>query len=173
MTTPQNPYQTPPQDGQAAPQNPYAAPNANIPPQQGYPAAPPAGFPAPPAAGFPAPPATAKSGRAGRFGKILGIRLVGSIVAFVVIGGGYAIYDHMSGGADTAKVGDCVSVSGSNSNPDLHVVSCSDSSANYKVVEVKDGTDYNECQGVPGAVAGYSQSGGRYTSDVVLCLGNK
>ncbi|MEY9874338.1 hypothetical protein ABH931_003833 [Streptacidiphilus sp. MAP12-33] len=172
MTTPQNPYQTPPQDGQAAPQNPYATPNATVPPQQGYAAPPAAGFQAPPATGFPAPPAPAKASGGKRLGRA-GKRILIYIVVFIVIGVGYTIYDQVTGGADTAKVGDCVSVTGSDTNPDLHVVSCSDSSANYKVVDVKDGSDENECQGVPGAVAGYSQTGGRYTSAVVLCLGNK
>jgi hypothetical protein len=174
VTTPQNPYQTP-QGGQA-PQNPYGAPNAGIPPQ-GYPnqaapnqGVPPQGFPAPPAAGYPAPPAPAKS-VARRGARSLGIRVVGALVALVVVGGGAWVYDHLNHGADTAKAGDCMHNNGTKSDPDMHVVSCSDSGAEFKVIQTFSGDDSSQCQNVQGATEVYYQSGGQGTSAVTLCLG--
>ncbi|WP_042433130.1 LppU/SCO3897 family protein [Streptacidiphilus anmyonensis] len=177
MTTPQNPYQTP-QDGQA-PQNPYGAPNATVPPQA-YPGqpgpnqgVPPQGYAAPPAAGYAAPPAPAKptmGARAGRAAGFAGMRIVVSLVLLVVIGGGYWIYDQMSGGADTAKAGDCMHNDGTNASPDLHVISCSDSGAQFKVVQAFSGDDQSQCKNVAGATVVYTQTGGRGTSDVTLCL---
>ncbi|RAG84358.1 hypothetical protein DN069_16980 [Streptacidiphilus pinicola] len=182
MTTPQNPYQTPQQGGQA-PQNPYAAPGGAVPPQgypgqaapnqgvppQGYPGQAPQGFPAPPAAGYAAPPAAPKVSVKRRFG-FAGARLIVSLVLLVVVGGGYWVYDQMSGGADTAKAGDCMHNDGSDTSPDLHVISCSDSGAQYKVVKAASGDDSSQCNDAQGATKVYTQTGGRGTSDVTLCL---
>jgi hypothetical protein len=174
VTTPQNPYQAPPQGGQA-PQNPYAAPNQGVPPQgypAGYPApgapnqgVPPQGFPAPPATGYAAPPAPAKRG--GGFGKKLLIRLGVVVLLFA----GWFVYDQVTGAPDTAKAGDCVQNSGTDANPDVHVISCSDSAAKFKVLKVIDGSDYHQCEALPGYVAAYTETGGN-SSDLVLCLGN-
>lgn len=188
MTTPQNPYQNPPQGGQA-PQNPYAAPGGAVPPQ-GYPGqtapnqgVPPQGYPgqapqaqpfpaAPPAAGYAVPPAAPKVGVGRRFG-FAGMRLIVALVAFAVIGGGYWVYDQLSGGADTAKAGDCMHNDGTDSSPDLHVISCSDSGAQFKVVQAFSGDDQSQCgaaAAAQGATKVYTQTGGRGSSDVTLCL---
>ncbi|WP_042371254.1 LppU/SCO3897 family protein [Streptacidiphilus neutrinimicus] len=175
MTTPQNPYQTP-QGGQA-PQNPYGAPSATVPPQ-GYPAqpganpgippqgTPPQGYPAPPAAGYATPPAPQKTKRGGGFGKKLLIRLGVVVLLF----GAWFVYDQVTGAPDTAKVGDCVQNSGTDANPDVHVVGCSNSAAKFKVLKVIDGTDYQQCAALPGYEAAYTETGGN-SSDLVLCLG--
>ncbi|WP_042386429.1 LppU/SCO3897 family protein [Streptacidiphilus melanogenes] len=170
MTTPQNPYQTP-QDGQA-PQNPYAAPNATVPPQ-GYPGqpgpnqgVPPQGYAAPQATGYATPPAPKSAKRGGGFGKKLLIRLGVVVLLFAA----WFVYDQVTGAPDTAKVGDCVQNSGTDANPDVHVIGCSNSAATFKVLKVIDGSDYHQCTAVPGYEAAYTETGGD-SSDLVLCLG--
>ncbi|WP_051943842.1 LppU/SCO3897 family protein [Streptacidiphilus rugosus] len=119
------------------------------------------------ASGYPVAPQPTSKKKAVLGG--LGARIVGGIIVFAVISGGYWAYDQMSGGADTAKVGDCVQNSGTDSSPDVSVVKCTDANAKYKVLKVVDGTDDSKCSG-SGATMAYVQSGGRGTSDVVLCL---
>ncbi|MFF3288602.1 hypothetical protein [Streptomyces sp. NPDC003023] len=75
--------------------------------------------------------------------------------------------------ADTAKAGDCLKNSGTQTNPDLQVVECGGAEAAYKVVSVhSDTTDQTICEGK--ADIGYYEqtSGGRRSSgkSFVLCL---
>ncbi|MGW0879124.1 LppU/SCO3897 family protein [Streptomyces sp. NPDC002671] len=128
MTTPpqgQAPY--PPQ-GQA----PY-------PPQQGYP--PQGGAPYPPQQGYPqqggAPyaPVPPQPKRKLSFKTIKNIVIV-VIAAGVAIGGYFASRND----ADTAKVGDCMHRgSSSDTSPDLEVVDCGSSKAQYVVLAKVDG----------------------------------
>ncbi|MEY9845796.1 hypothetical protein [Streptacidiphilus sp. MAP5-3] len=147
------------------PSYPGQQPNPGYPPQQPNP-----GFQQPqPNQGFQVQP-PAPGGRTKRAGKILGIRLIVSVVGLIVIGVGGFIWDHATGAADTAKVGDCVQNTGSDSSPDVHVISCSDSNAKFKVLQVfNNSSDDSQCQNVQGVVAAYTESG---SNDMVLCLGN-
>ncbi|MBF9067981.1 LppU/SCO3897 family protein [Streptacidiphilus fuscans] len=162
MSTPPNPYQGQQQGQQQAPGYPQQ------PPQQPNP-----GFQQPqPNQGFQVQPPQqpAPGGRTKRVGKVLGIRLIVSVVALIVIGVGGFIWDHATGAADTAKVGDCVQNTGSDSNPNVHVLSCSDPNAKFKVLQViNNSSDDSQCQNVQGVVAAYTESG---SNDMVLCLGN-
>ena len=128
----QQPYGQPPQ-GQAPygqqPQAPYGQQ-----PPQGYPQQP--GFPQQGSPymgpGAPVPPAPS---RRPKFKTIKNVVI--AVVALVVVVGGYiASRDD----ADTAKVGDCMSIGNPNSStdPDLEVVDCGSSKAKYKVEQKKD-----------------------------------
>lgn len=67
------------------------------------------------------------------------LRIAGFIVvAAIAIGGWIASRDD----AQTAKVGDCMSIGNpdSSTDPDLEVVDCGNAKARYKVAEKKDGT---------------------------------
>ncbi|SDK81755.1 LppU/SCO3897 family protein [Streptomyces indicus] len=122
MTTPpqgQNPF--------AQGQNPYGQqPAPQGVPQQQSPYINQGGAPVP-------PPAPARS----KFKLYKNIAI--GVIAVAVIGGGYiASRDD----ANTAAVGDCMSISNEDSatNVDLEVVDCGDSKAKYKVAEKKDGS---------------------------------
>ncbi|MFB8244719.1 hypothetical protein ACFC5X_06635 [Streptomyces sp. NPDC055952] len=115
---------TPPPQGnpfaQGQPQAPYP-PQGGIPQQPGQP-----GFPPP--GGAPLPPQPA--GRKLSFKTVKNIVLV-LVVAGVAIGGYIASRDD----ANTAAVGDCMHRGSTNDNdPDLEVVDCKDSGAQYKVL---------------------------------------
>ncbi|CAM5704434.1 putative protein OS=Streptomyces griseomycini OX=66895 GN=FHS37_001951 PE=4 SV=1 [Streptomyces griseomycini] len=85
------------------------------------------------------------------------------IVVSVAVGGYIASRDD----ANTAKVGDCMSISDPNSttDPGLEVVDCSDSKAKYKVAEKKDGT-LDGCDRTK--YSEYTETGG--SDDFTLCL---
>ncbi|MFJ5720501.1 hypothetical protein [Streptomyces sp. NPDC093149] len=90
-----------------------------------------------------------------------GVLLVGLLVA--------ALLGWFSGGTPSAaKVGDCVQNKGTESEPDVHVLACSDPNAQYKVLKSKTYGKPADCFGVPGVVANYYESG---TEHVLLCLG--
>ncbi|MFJ7968016.1 hypothetical protein [Streptomyces sp. NPDC096324] len=156
MTTPpppqgQNPYAQgqPPQGG-----NPFAQGQ----PPQGYPQQPgQPGFPQQPAAGFaPAPPQRPKRG--------IKQYLRGAVIIAAVIaaGVGYLASRH---DPDTAKVGDCMSISNpdSSTDPGLKVVGCGDAKAKYKVAQKK--TDNSGCDRTK--YAEYTETG---KDDFTLCL---
>ncbi|MGW5467439.1 LppU/SCO3897 family protein [Streptomyces chartreusis] len=125
---------TPPPQGNpfAQGQNPYAQ---GQPPQGQAPYPQQPGQPGFPQQGMPVPPQ--QPGSKWTFKKIKNI-VVGVVVVGVVIGGFIASRDD----ANTAKVGDCMSIGNPDSvtDPDLEVVDCSDSKAAYKVAEKKDDT---------------------------------
>lgn len=157
MTTPPPPQGNPYAQGQqpqgqnpfAQGQNPYAQ---GQPPQPGYPQQ---------GAPFgPVPPEQPR--RRMGFKKIKNI-VVGVVVAGVVVGGFIASRDD----ANTASVGDCMSISNPNSvtDPDLEVVDCGDAKAQYKVAEKKDGTSEG-CDRTK--YSEYTETGG--SSDFTLCL---
>ncbi|NBM19354.1 hypothetical protein [Streptomyces sp. GC420] len=80
--------------------------------------------------------------------------VVGIVVVGVVVGGFIASRDD----ADTASVGDCMSIGNPDSatDPDLEVVECGNSKAAYKVVQKKDGASAS-CDRTK--YAQYTQSG--------------
>ncbi|MCL7426232.1 DUF2076 domain-containing protein [Streptomyces sp. NPDC057806] len=152
MTTPppqgQNPFA---QQGQ----NPYAQPQGQAP----YPQQP--GFPQQGAAPYaPVPPEQPR--RKLSFKTIKNI-VIGVAVVSVVVGGFIASRDD----ANTAKVGDCMSISDpdSTTDPGLEVVDCSDSKAAYKVEDKKDGTTAG-CDRTK--YSEYTETGG--SDDFTLCL---
>ncbi|MFC1409230.1 hypothetical protein ACEZCY_10950 [Streptacidiphilus sp. N1-12] len=149
-----------PQQPQAQPQpqqpSPYGA--QPQPPQQPgqYPVTPPQ-MPQP----QPQPQAAKrKSGFARRFGIRIGV--------LVILAGGWFAYDQISGGADTAKVGDCVQNKGTDSNPDVHVIDCGNAKAQYKVLKTSSSGKDSDCDSVPGTEVAYTETG---RDSLVLCLG--
>lgn len=149
---------TPPPQGQnpfAQGQNPYAQPQSQAP----YPQQP--GFPQQGAAPYaPVPPEQPR--RKLSFKTIKNI-VIGVAVVSVVVGGFIASRDD----ANTAKVGDCMSISDpdSTTDPGLEVVDCNDSNAKYKVAEKKDGTTAG-CDRTK--YSEYTETGG--SDDFTLCL---
>ena len=142
MSTPpqgQNPYTPgqgygqqppPPQGGYGYPPQPG---QPGMPPQQGQP-----GMPLQPSPyinqGAPAPMPPQRPKRSVK----TYLRIAGFVIIIcVAVGSWWASRDD----ADTASVGDCMSIGnpGNTTDPDLEVVDCSDSKARYKVVERKDG----------------------------------
>ncbi|MFC9910361.1 hypothetical protein [Streptomyces sp. NPDC059862] len=158
---------TPPPQGNpfAQGQNPYAQgqqPQAPYPPQGGYPQQPgQPGFPPQGAAPYaPVPPEQPR--RRFSFKTIKNV-VIAIAVLTAVIGGWIASRDD----ANTAKVGDCMSISNpdSTTDPGLEVVDCSDSKAEYKVAEKKDGT-LEGCDRTK--YSEYTETGG--SEEFTLCL---
>ena len=99
------------------------------------------------------------------------------LLVIIVIAIGAAIYSYISSqdDADTAKVGDCMHRGSTNdTNPDLEVVKCSDSKAQY-VVLAKISGNYSRTEADTKCTAAakdfqysYTQSGDG--SDFLLCL---
>ncbi|WP_443073745.1 LppU/SCO3897 family protein [Streptomyces sp. NBC_01478] len=99
------------------------------------------------------------------------------LVVIIVIAAGAAIFSYISSqdDADTAKVGDCMHRgSTSDTNPDLEVVKCSDSKAEYVVLAKISGT-YSETAADAKCTAAakdfqysYTESGDG--SNFLLCL---
>ncbi|AXK35310.1 hypothetical protein DVA86_24370 [Streptomyces armeniacus] len=153
MTTPppqgQNPYgQQPGQPYPGQPQQPYGQQ-----PQQPQYGQQPGGVPM-------APPPAPQRGGAGKAKKIL-ISIAG-VIALVAAG---AAWYSGQDDADQAAKGDCVINRGSDISPEVEVVDCSSSDAEYKVAEKHDGE--GECDREK--YAQYSETKG---SDVLftLCL---
>lgn len=163
MSTPpqgQNPF--------AQGQQPPAAPQgqAPYPPQGGYPQQPgQPGFPTAPYA--PVPPQRSRK---------LSFKAI-RIILVIVVALGFGAYKFISGqdDADTAKVGDCMHRGSTNdNNPDLEVVKCNDSKAQF-VVLAKISGKYSSVEAETKCTAAakdfqysYTQSGDG--SDFLLCL---
>ncbi|MFD4875365.1 hypothetical protein ACFWOB_18660 [Streptomyces sp. NPDC058420] len=130
---PQTPTPYPPHAQTPAPYPPQA--QAPYPPQGGYPQQP--GQPGfPPQGTGPYAPIPPQPRRRFSFKMI-------RLVVIIVIGIGVAIFGYISSrdDANTAKVGNCMHRgSTSDTNPDLEVVKCSSSEAEYKVAQKKSGT---------------------------------
>ncbi|WP_406469310.1 hypothetical protein OH738_20120 [Streptomyces hirsutus] len=127
MTTPP-PQGNPFAQGQQQPQgqNPFAQGQPGFPQQAGQPGFPPQGAPVPPE----------QPRRKIGFKTIKNI-VIAVVVAGVAIGGFIASRDD----ANTAAVGDCMHRgSTSDNDPDLEVVDCSSSDAQYKVLAKIDGS---------------------------------
>ncbi|BBC34680.1 hypothetical protein SGFS_059740 [Streptomyces graminofaciens] len=149
---------TPPPEGQ----NPYAQEPTTAVAQPGQPGAPQQPYAPFPGQGAPVPP-PAKSKKLVRFLGIVVVVIVGLAVKFG-IGWFMGQTD-----AETTSVGACMHNDGTNTTPDLNEVDCSDSGAEYKVVEKFDDTsDSTKCESVKEAELSYYQVGGGH--NVVLCL---
>ncbi|MFF3660158.1 LppU/SCO3897 family protein [Streptomyces olivochromogenes] len=143
----QQPYGQPPQD-----QAPYG------PPPQGYPQQPAQpGFPQQ----GPIPYAPVAPQRPKRGVKWY-LRIVVVVCALIAAGVGYISSRH---DPDTAKVGDCMSISNpdSSTDPGLKVVDCTSPKAKYKVAEKK--SDDSGCDRTK--YAEYTETG---KDDFTLCL---
>ncbi|WP_128377513.1 LppU/SCO3897 family protein [Streptomyces cavernae] len=148
---PQQPY--PPQGGnpyaqqQPQPGNPYAQQPQGYPPHPGQP-------------GFPTAPLQPQRPKRG-FKFFLRIGIV--ICALIAAGVGWVA---SRDDANTAKVGDCMSISNPDSvtDPGLEVVDCKNSKAKYKVAEKKN--DTSGCDRTK--YAEYTETGGG--DDFTLCL---
>ncbi|MDJ0340205.1 hypothetical protein QMK19_01265 [Streptomyces sp. H10-C2] len=97
------------------------------------------------------------------FGRIGAYGILAPLVVIAVIVAASA-FDKS---ASTAAVGDCMHNSGTSSRPNLKVVGCDSSDAQYKVVEKHSGTSAT-CD--PTRFTEYDQSGGG--NDFILCLTN-
>jgi hypothetical protein len=89
------------------------------------------------------------------------------LVPFVVIG--LIIFANLNSTEAKANVGACVVNNGTSSNPDVKVVDCTSSEAEYKIVgKVDDSTDDSQCDQFADAQASYvyQQGSTKYT----LCL---
>lgn len=164
---------TPPPQGQnpfAQGQNAYAQ---QAPPQGGYGYPPQQGAPQQPSpyinqGGPTAPMPQQRQGRGAKFY----VRIVGFIVvAAIAIGGFIASRDD----ANTAKVGDCMHRGSQNdNNPDLEVVKCTDSKAEFKVLAKIEGSFSsteadNKCTSkAPDFQYAYTETGDG--SSFLLCL---
>ncbi|MFF2327707.1 MULTISPECIES: hypothetical protein [unclassified Streptomyces] len=142
----QQPY--PPQQPQPGYGYPQQQPPQQQPPQQyGYPQQYPQQQPYPPQQqqwGSPPPP-PAPSRRGGGLGIKNILRIIGVVVAVIVLG---VVWFVSRDDAREAEAGDCMVNHGSTVSPDLKIVDCSDSKAAYKVVEVFGGTlDDTKCEG--------------------------
>ncbi|MEU3338433.1 hypothetical protein [Streptomyces sp. NPDC006668] len=170
MTTPpqgQNPFAQGQQPyGQPQPQAPYP-PHAAYPQQPGQPGQP--GFPPPGAAPYapvPAQPRRKLSAKAIKNIVIVAVVAVAAIVGYI------ASQDD----ANTAKVGDCMHRgSTSDTNPDLEVVDCGSSKAQYVVLAKVKGSYSTELSASTKCEAAakdfqytYTESGDG--SDFLLCL---
>lgn len=162
---PQGGYLYPPQ--QSAQPGAYPAPGGYVPPAQGeYPAQ--GGYPAPGA--FPPPPA------APRRSSLKTIKNIAIVVAFAVIavGGWIASRDD----ANTAAVGDCMHRGGTSStSPDLEVVDCGDTKAQYMVLAKIEGS-FSEDEADTKCAASAKDFQYAYTetgdgSSFLLCLKDK
>ncbi|MEU4346830.1 hypothetical protein [Streptomyces sp. NPDC023838] len=154
MSTPppqgQNPYAPQPNAPHGQPQGaaPYGQPQGGAPyGQPGQPGVPPQQSPYFNQGG-PIPHAPAPAPPRRNIKKIVRIVVAVSVVIAAAVGWYSSRHD-----ADTAKVGDCMSIGNpdSTTNPELKVVDCGDSKAKYKVVEKKnddiigcDRTKYSE-----------------------------
>ncbi|MFF2141065.1 hypothetical protein [Kitasatospora sp. NPDC058190] len=102
-----------------------------------------------------------------------GLRSKVRIAVGAVCAAGLAVAYFVAGpSVSSAKVGDCVRVSGYSN---VEIVKCSDSKANYKVLAKFTGTtDVNRCQQTPQTTRTvYGKTGRRWnTKRYVLCLGS-
>ncbi|MFB6615220.1 hypothetical protein ACIGFK_23330 [Streptomyces sp. NPDC085524] len=163
----------PPQQG-PGPYPGQPGPYAQQPPQ-GYPPQPGPGFPQqgqPPYGGTPqqwsAPPAP--PARSGGMGILKKLKIVGIVIAVIVVAVGYFLSQD---DADHAKAGDCLKNNGTQVSPDLQVVKCGDAKATYKVVEViPDTLDSGKCEGKSDTGYYEQTSGSRRRSgkQFVLCI---
>jgi hypothetical protein len=167
---PADPYAQPPgqpmgQPGQPGPYgpppgDPYGPPPGQMPPGQ-MPPGQPMGQP------MPYGPPPKKKGGAGK--------IIGSIVAFVLVAGGVILVKSLIGGGlssitePSAKAGDCASVTGTTISPKYKKVDCGSTEANYFIAKAMNSTteacpseDYAE----------YTESG-RRSSSLKLCLVEK
>lgn len=66
-------------------------------------------------------------------------KIISLVVVFVVVSGGYYIYNKLTGDITIAKVGDCITESTEQDGSDAKVVECTDAKATYKVIGIIEG----------------------------------
>nr|WSX51535.1 hypothetical protein OG409_22910 [Streptomyces sp. NBC_00974] len=107
--------------------------------------------------------AVAPAQKGGKGKKVL--RVVALLVVAVVVKFGISYFFNSP---VHAKAGDCVQVTGSDTNPKVSTKDCADKDANYKVVKVVDDTfDVNACGQVTEAALAQQWDEEKF----VLCLG--
>ncbi|MER7439900.1 LppU/SCO3897 family protein [Micromonospora avicenniae] len=113
--------------------------------------------PIPGAPGVPAVPGRPVLRRAAALGLVIPV-----VVAAVIVWG-------VGRDPAYADVGSCVSVEGTENDPDVTVVDCGASDAMYVIVgKVEDTTDSAECVKFPGTVASYTEQ--QESRKLLLCL---
>ncbi|WP_330296735.1 LppU/SCO3897 family protein [Streptomyces sp. NBC_00503] len=125
---------------------------------------PPPSFPVDPQPVSPAAPfeAAAPAKKGGKGKKILRVVALIVVAGLVKFGISYFFF-----GPVQAKAGDCVSVTGSDTNPKVSTKDCGDKDANFKVVKVIDNTfDLNACGGTGEAALAQQWK----SEEFVLCL---
>ncbi|RKE20183.1 hypothetical protein [Streptomyces sp. TLI_171] len=103
---------------------------------------PPAGVPFEYAQAQQAAAAAPKRGLGKKVLSVLGVVAVGLVILAVKLGIGYAMSDKPV----HAKVGECVSVTGSDNDPKVETVGCGDAKATHEVSKIVDNSfDTNAC----------------------------
>jgi hypothetical protein len=94
---------------------------------------------------------------------ILGLLIPFAVIALIVV-------SNLNSVESKAAVGSCVVNKGSSTKPDVKVVDCASSDAEYKVVgRIDDSTDDSQCEEFADAQASYVDSSSKY----ILCLAPK
>lgn len=159
---PGQPFGGPPPQGQpfGGPGVPSGPPAGGFgPPPPGGPGGPPPAYPTPP------PPAPiAKPNNAGKFVKIgLGVVVLAVVAVFTIMNWGTS--------ASSAEVGDCIKVNEAGiTDADVEKIDCTDPAAAYKVGATFDSSSATCPGGSDSAYVSYTQTGGRRSSSLTLCL---
>jgi hypothetical protein len=167
MTTPQPPQGQPgtfgPADGFGQPAPGYGQPAGQVPGQY------PGQMPGPVPGGYAQTVLAPKKSR----GKKIIIGLVTIVVVIgIKVGIGFAIGYAAADKPVHAKAGQCVHVTGGDTNPKVDTVDCGSADANYTVVSVVDNSfDTHACDNVEQATASLAQQ--LLSDKFVLCLAEK
>ncbi|MEV3989680.1 hypothetical protein AB0J57_12325 [Streptomyces sp. NPDC049837] len=169
------PYGQPGPYGQQPPQPYPPQPGYGYPQQQPYPPQHPQQTQAPYGApqqwsAAPPPPPPPPPSRSGGPGVMKILKTIGVVLALITI----AVFWFLSqDDADHAEAGDCLKNNGTTITPDLQIVECGGTDAEFKVVEViPDTLDTKLCEGKSDIGYHEQTSGGRRSSgkQFVLCI---
>jgi hypothetical protein len=122
----------------------------------------------------PARPAAPRPKPAGR-GKRTLVRYTLYIIAAIVVAIGIGVYKKLTGDISTAKVGDCLSIQGTNADT-AKVVPCSSSDARYQVIGAFQGKTEEQnhtstpCDAYPATLVQFWY-GDKGRTGEILCLG--
>ncbi|MBU7597789.1 hypothetical protein JGS22_009195 [Streptomyces sp. P38-E01] len=153
----------PPQGGMPPQGGGYGYPQQGGQPPYGQPY----GQPGAPQGGIPGQQPPQQSSPWEKFKKIKTI-----VVGIVVVAGlSLAAYGFLTkDDAEDVAAGDCLRNTGSNSEPDIEKLDCSDSEATHKVLKKIEGSSLSfSCNSVEGTVTSYTQQ--KKGDSFVLCLG--
>lgn len=162
--------QTGPTPGPPRPPEQPSPPGAAVPPVASVPPPPPPppgyGQAGAPVSGRPAPATNRGAGR-----RIA--RIVGTIVVISLIGIGWKAYQNHRATATAPEQGQCVQAKNASSkNPSVQKVDCSDSAAEYVVLEKISGGSATSCDSVAGTEVVFRSTRGS-TQLYALCLKHK